>query len=325
MKALLFTFLCFYLNFSAYADGVEGGGGRSIVCRDPNGKITSAEVLDLFEGRVQYQLEYKSKPIDFKAQIKDLFMSSTLEAQERLWAFQLRNRIGIILDNMKFIPEGNRLLPVNDSHEIIVPKKCGAEQSVNYFNDRTILFDLEIWNALNETNKAALIMHEAIYKELRESALPEKNSKRARHYNAFLFAGNRSSEVYPKATETQILACSGVEDENVTEFFVHKSLSKNTAPTFYFTHFQGRRILTESKIDHFNIFDLDFKMSEIFDQLLKPNKKVHFYGSTQSDFEFGDTVSISVYEEKKSKEFKIKLHGKSSLDDRQFNIEIRCK
>ncbi|MGZ3693190.1 MAG: hypothetical protein ACXWQO_03230, partial [Bdellovibrionota bacterium] len=36
-----------------------GGGGNAIVCRNPQGQISSAEVLDLFEARVMDQLTIK--------------------------------------------------------------------------------------------------------------------------------------------------------------------------------------------------------------------------------------------------------------------------
>jgi hypothetical protein len=34
--------------------GVDGGGGRAVVCRDQNGRIRSAELLDFFEARVRW-------------------------------------------------------------------------------------------------------------------------------------------------------------------------------------------------------------------------------------------------------------------------------
>ena len=44
------------MGATAFA-GKEGHGGNAVVCRDQAGKIKSAELLDLFEGRVIYRLK----------------------------------------------------------------------------------------------------------------------------------------------------------------------------------------------------------------------------------------------------------------------------
>ena len=53
--------------------GMEGGGGKSVVCRNPDGSIKSAEILDLFEGRTIYQLPYNESPKNWQAQVGALY------------------------------------------------------------------------------------------------------------------------------------------------------------------------------------------------------------------------------------------------------------
>ena len=50
--AIAFSFVA----MQSYAGVTNGGGGKSVVCRDVAGKITKAEVLDLFEAREVYGL-----------------------------------------------------------------------------------------------------------------------------------------------------------------------------------------------------------------------------------------------------------------------------
>ena len=49
----------FILMMSSLAfAGDKGNGGYSIVCRDSNNKITTAELLDIYEGRILYKRNY---------------------------------------------------------------------------------------------------------------------------------------------------------------------------------------------------------------------------------------------------------------------------
>src|SRR4051794_19072563 len=41
----------FFMSFATFGGGASSGGGASFVCRDGSGKVISAELLDIFEGK----------------------------------------------------------------------------------------------------------------------------------------------------------------------------------------------------------------------------------------------------------------------------------
>jgi hypothetical protein len=82
-------------------------------------------------------------------------------------------------------PSGTELLPINDSFEVAIPRGCGAEQVANYYNDNLILINSDIWAAFDETDRAALILHEAVYAANR--LVGATNSRQSRHVVASIF------------------------------------------------------------------------------------------------------------------------------------------
>ncbi len=56
---------------SAWGGPRSDGGGKTVVCRDENGKIKSAELLDLWEARLQYKRKLLKDNRPMEAQIKD--------------------------------------------------------------------------------------------------------------------------------------------------------------------------------------------------------------------------------------------------------------
>lgn len=73
-----------YFKALALAGAVDGGGGKGVVCRDQSGKISSAELLDLYEGRVQFGFNIPSSPdsVDFEDLI---LISAGFEEVERIF------------------------------------------------------------------------------------------------------------------------------------------------------------------------------------------------------------------------------------------------
>lgn len=193
MKCLMLGIML--LSASAMA-GDKGNGGNVIVCKDPTGSVRSAEVLDLYEGRVLYGYFYS------ESRIPHLI-------QSRRYAEELTKIIGIewpfhrniysalegIIKNLKFLPRGTGLKPIDDSNEIVVPKGCEVVQTINYLNDENIYVDSDVWMLLSDTQKTALLLHEAVYSFLRNSfpSLPrvEVNSIRTRKVVAMIISGEK--------------------------------------------------------------------------------------------------------------------------------------
>ncbi len=89
------------------------------------------------------------------------------------------------------IPGNNFKIPaVQDSNPKILPsaKNCSLEQ-IAVYRDGTnqVHFVGSIWNQLNSVNKAALLIHESLYRNLR--GMGDTTSDRTRKLVAYLFGG----------------------------------------------------------------------------------------------------------------------------------------
>ena len=77
---------------------------------------------------------------------------------------------------------GVRLHLTEDAFEVAEPDNCPIEQIVNYQDvnlSYKILINMDLYDKMDNTNKAALILHESFYRLLREDS-HEKNSIRTR-------------------------------------------------------------------------------------------------------------------------------------------------
>lgn len=183
MKLILLSLI---LTSHAFA-GDKGNGGYSIVCRDAqSGRVTSAELLDVYEGRVLYKRNFEVA----QNSIADLVSAAQAKVADfGYFASKLQKEINLIEKNTIFIPEGNELEPTDDAFPPIKKKGCKFEQLANYTNAGELLISTEIYDELDNVNKAALIIHEAIY-AIRRKSLGETTSQNTRRLVAHLLSTN---------------------------------------------------------------------------------------------------------------------------------------
>jgi hypothetical protein len=181
-----FLFILFFgANAFAGAGTVDGGGGKAIVCRDPNNKIIRAQTFDLFEGAAFYNLNLtdSSDPLDQQIARLEVKMLKTMDQPE----FQLIPRVERARSILRVLQPGIKLSIVDDAAILAAPTNCTIEQLAHYVDETLLLVDGEIWDALDNTNKAALIAHEAVYdmERVDDSAT---DSRRSRKFVAYLFS-----------------------------------------------------------------------------------------------------------------------------------------
>ena len=162
--------------------GISEGGGKSVVCRNDKTKaIKSAQVLDLYEAQYQWQLKiYRTnEPVDLqvrraiaKLKVSGIFDFATLSTKE-------------VTESLRFLNKGDRLQEIDDALAAVIPA-CPVEQLANYFNRQTVLVNSDIWKSMTNTDRAALIVHEAIYRFDRVNGA--KDSRRARRIVGELFS-----------------------------------------------------------------------------------------------------------------------------------------
>ena len=149
-----------------------GNGGHSIVCRDASGRIVSAYMYDLWEGENirSPRIVTNRKGYGHELQL-GLAVSGFANIDNRfLRALDLE--VERIKNNINDV-RGIRLGPTSDLGLIASPYGCGVEQMANYTetDDFKILRSLDIWEALQETDKAAWFVHEALYRLYRKLAI----------------------------------------------------------------------------------------------------------------------------------------------------------
>jgi hypothetical protein len=209
--SLCFSFLA-YRPVAAASGGFSDGGGNAVVCRNIDSSIRSAELLDFYEGRIQYGLQILNQPgkpalqiaqevalnmsngsqgIDY-SDVSTVVINNILYGAMYLHRSPKRDIISkftkVTAENMRLLPSGTSLQPLPDSHHIIVPNGCAVEQ-LAVFKDKTeeVFVVGDIWDQLDNTNQAALLVHEALYKALRLKG--ETTSERTRLAVMRAFAG----------------------------------------------------------------------------------------------------------------------------------------
>lgn len=302
----------------AVAGGMEGGGGKSVVCRNQDGSIRSAEILDLYEGRTVYQLNYHEAPDNWQTQAPEFLKNALGGLSQSAPRSEIYDWYLNAIEHLTYLPKGTSLKPINDSDEPIVPNGCMAEQTVNYMNDQLILVSGEIWDALSETQRAALLIHESTYRYLRQFG--ETDSRRARHYTVFLLAGGHSEEIFPG--NNYQLYCEGDVGGKATQFFALKlppDQSGKSAVRLQFGILGGRHLLSRSYVD----IKVDYM--DLISQLKNPNQWVRFDGlSLTSLFEPNDIIDLWFHPDDKGN-WQSQILGTSAFDGSPIDsVNIKC-
>ena len=228
--------------------GMEGGGGNSVVCRNPSGSLASAEVYDLFEGRALYDYQTKEVILDYASQARAIAKMMTDTTQDAFFETETER----ILKEVKFLPSDATLIPIDDSGSIIKPTNCEIYQTAIYLSNNRVYFDSNIWMLLTETNRAALILHEVIYAYLRIYD-GTKTSSRARQYVAYLFSGKKLKKNWLPSSDEKYEICrtdySDLNNDNKTPFMLfYSKLTEDGHWKISFHQFNGLIVLGQTEI-----------------------------------------------------------------------------
>ena len=175
------------LSFAALtAHAKEGGnGGYASVCRDNTGAIISAEMLDVFEGRELYKLDYAER-----AEV----VGRALDRLNPYIDFAKKIRTEYIhgLTHRVFVRPGQEFIETKDALPVIRQKGCDFEQAAVFTDEGELFISQEIFDHLDEFNRTALYLHEALYLQYRrfnkKIPLDQLNSRASRKLTAYLLA-----------------------------------------------------------------------------------------------------------------------------------------
>jgi hypothetical protein len=204
---LTLGFLTVLFSTSVYA-GDSAHGGGAIVCKDTNGKIESAELLDFWEASVLKGLKIIKNENPVKQQV-----ASALEKLNR-WKPSLGQDVQKIYDDLLLIrqdvPVGVAITPPSDADLTLIKEGCELEGVAKHFRkypDPAILYmNPRLISHLPKTDQAALWLHEAIYKSFRQK-YSAKDSTEARRFTSLLFSDKKFLGV--PFEQAQLMECVG--------------------------------------------------------------------------------------------------------------------
>ena len=193
-----FALLAVLLLFSplALAGASNGGGGAAVVCRQTDGQIRYASLLDLYETSQVYGLKL-FKPTGSLERDYYLAVANTYSLQgypeyaEKEKA-SISENLRKFFEIVSMTPAGQGLPILDDTGEVpMLPSGCAIEQLAIFHDASTLGTDRveinsEIWRSLDSLNQAALVTHEMNY--YWERTLNERTSEATRAVVAHIFA-----------------------------------------------------------------------------------------------------------------------------------------
>jgi hypothetical protein len=233
--------------------GTSGGGG-AVVCRDANGNIRQAMLLDLYEGVVRDGLTMRaplgSLDLEWTAYTQEL--RSIVGDERQVTESNLATFHEQFNEFYHFLPIGVKPEPTGDFGATVdVPSGCAIEQLAHYHDDTNIIdVDSEIWSALDSLNQGALDAHEVLYREYRQAG--DQTSQNVRRLIARLFSttppGPESSGVPENANDCWATQDTGPQRSGDTEFYIYPDPDDSSQTVLQFTAILDRHTLGPIKI-----------------------------------------------------------------------------
>lgn len=183
------------------------GGGKGVVCREPSGLVKSVELLDLWEARTLFRRTILKSNESVEVQVAaiakkfsgetpgDFGGGEVSDILRRINIERIQDGANLFLGKpSKYFHEIIRLRGVTlalseDSFEDAWPSDCSVEQIISFKPGVGIYINQDLYEKMDATNQAALIIHESLYSFIRFHTMKVKSSIRSRRAVGFVFAG----------------------------------------------------------------------------------------------------------------------------------------
>ena len=149
--------------------GLVGNGGGTVVCRDETHRIKTIQLLDYYESMLHpgMKIDIQNLSGDWKAKANAVIERVRAKSEMR---YQLYSKWLEKFESERLLLEGVQFSTVADSGYIGVPIGCAFEQAAiqrrpNFSEDPRYFINSELWNAMDDSQKAGLVLHEIIYRE----------------------------------------------------------------------------------------------------------------------------------------------------------------
>jgi len=173
----------FFASFTfANAGDKVGGGGAAVVCGKSGGKAASVKLLDLYQAELEGKLTIVRSALSKEVQIR-----KALQHIQKYLAFDVTEAIQRI--KIDYLAPNIRLNQPYDlgSTAVQIEDGCTLEWVAYYDTTDRLQIVTKYFNQMSMTDKAALFVHEGIYKLAREKS-DETNSERSRRIVGLIFS-----------------------------------------------------------------------------------------------------------------------------------------
>ncbi|MNS77111.1 hypothetical protein D3C72_1106850 [compost metagenome] len=204
--------------FAGLVDGHDrGNGGDALVCKNAQGQITSAHFFDLYEATEKFGMTLvPPKGATLEEKVLSLIdrVSSVDPIRAKLMKLWYKT-----FNKESSLKPGITLVDVPDTGDAFWPKECELAQLVVQtdldlpLNPYRYLFSKDIWQLLDDNNKAATIVHELLWREARVAK--HRTSAAIRYFNGlFLSDGfkNLTHDEYQELIEKLDLIIQTTKD-----------------------------------------------------------------------------------------------------------------
>ncbi|MES2801165.1 MAG: hypothetical protein V4654_01625 [Bdellovibrionota bacterium] len=187
-KIFLNIALCFFLSQGALAlENKIGNGGGVVICTLPSGEKTT-EVLDVYEGRESRGLQSNlgDPNEDFMLKIDRALNKLSRIAPYRSTTY--RKLFNTFFSETKFL-SGVNLIYIPDTGAVSLKKGCVLEQAAyqkepSFEETKRYFISQDLWDVMDNNSKAALILHEIVYREA--ISLEQNTSVAVRYLNSYI-------------------------------------------------------------------------------------------------------------------------------------------
>jgi hypothetical protein len=153
------------ISLNTFAGVDSSGGGPSVVKFDAQGKVASAQLLDVFEAPLRYGLNIQNSTKSGDQIIQDAI--AKMKNRHGFIGLELEQTIAKILKSTEFLPDGVVMAPgvdIADGVAALIPTGSQLLYVGFYQTNGKLLISKDIYAKLDETNRAALMLHEALYR-----------------------------------------------------------------------------------------------------------------------------------------------------------------
>jgi hypothetical protein len=226
---ILFAIAVTIITCQASAMGTNsGGGGQVVACKD-GGKIASVELLDLWEAKNHLNPYLALNPVHSTDSVEsqvalgiqrlkgafeldaieshnwpsETFLAELLQDVTDAFIYQKNIQPGYFTPVINGLRVELKL--VDDAYEVAIPTQpCEVRQAVTFDDGGEVAYEnLNLIDRLDNTDKAALYLHEALYKAMRSFSY-EESSLRVRRAIGYVMSGYSFERISTKVPASRI-------------------------------------------------------------------------------------------------------------------------